>query len=84
MLLLDPFYVVLTHWEVTSSSSGEDDSSLSELSFSDSSDCEGSESSLDSCSLLSLFLGIGKQFLKRFADESPGHKEGAFANFGFL
>ena len=70
MLLLDPFYVVLTHWEVTSSSSGEDDSSLSELSFWDSSDCEGSESSSDS-----LFLGIGKQFLKRFTDESPGTKK---------
>ena len=67
MLLLDPFYVVLTHWEVTSSSSGEDDSSLSELSFWDSSDCEGSSDSL--------FLGIGKQFLKRFTDESPGTKK---------
>ena len=79
MLLLDPFYVVLTHWEVTSSSSGEDDSSLSELSFSDSSDCEGLESSSDS-----LFLGIGKQFLKHFTDESPGDEEGAFVNFGIL
>ena len=63
---------------------GGDDSSLSELSSSDSSDCEDSESSSDCSSLLSLFLGIGKQFLKCFTDESPGDEEGAFANFRIL